>query len=207
MISKAAIPLLLPLLLALPAVEAPAQDMGAEVRTWSGRSLRLSQASFEVFYTIVPPRDRAAGGAPSPGYGGGPQSGGGGMAGALGAAGGVQVTGSLRSVQQLADKGPEPIQGRRPVDYFNVYQGGVTHRLAVGSIASVAFKRQPVQNSTLPPSVAPEHFHSAATVTFTDGSTFEADYLNPGAMLLRGATPEGRVDIPWQEIETVRLTR
>ncbi len=209
MISKPAIPLLLLLFLALPAVEALAQDMGAEVGTWSGRSLRLSQVSFEVLYTIVPSRGGAPGGASptggvAPSYGGGPLIGG--MGGSLGVAGGVQgPSGGTRSVQ--TSQGPEPIQGWQPVSYFNVYQEGVPHRLYVAGIASMAFKRLPVQASTLPPYVAPEHFRSTATVTFTDGRILEADYVNPGTLLLRGTTPEGRVAIPWQEIETVRLTR
>jgi hypothetical protein len=77
----------------------------------------------------------------------------------------------------------------------------------VNRIATIAFKRQPVRNSTLPPYVAPEHIYSAATVTFTDGSTLDGDNVNPGTLLLRGTTPEGRVEIPWQEIESVRFTR
>src|SRR5262249_56657552 len=72
------------LLLGLSSTDALAQDAEAEVRTWSGRSLRLSQVSFEVRYTIV--LARGAGGA----YGGG---GGGALAG--GALGGSGVTGAV----------------------------------------------------------------------------------------------------------------
>jgi len=36
------------------ALPAAAQDVTAEVKTWAGQSLRLSQPSLEVFYTIVP---------------------------------------------------------------------------------------------------------------------------------------------------------
>ncbi len=127
------------------------------------------------------------------------------MGGPSGMAASVQAPGATRSGQ--SSQGPEPIQGWQPVSYFTVHQGGVSHRLYVASIATMAFKRQPVQDSTLPPYVAPEHFRSTATVTFTNGGTLEGDYVNPGTLLLRGTTPEGRVAIPWQDIETVRLVR
>jgi hypothetical protein len=35
----------------------------------------------------------------------------------------------------------------------------------------------------------------------------EADYVNLGGMLLRGTTPGGRIDIPWQDIQTVEFRR
>jgi hypothetical protein len=206
MSQKPAAAFLVLLLLGVPAAEVFAQDIGAEVRTWSGRSLRLTQASFEIRYTIVPAK--GAGGAAPGGAPGGPTAGvyagplvtgmGGGTSGSIG---------SLQGFEQFTSQSAEPIQGRRPVDYLNVYQDGVTHHLAVGQIESIAFRRQPVVDSTLPPYVAPEHVLSSAMVTFTDGSTLDGDYVNPGTMLLRGTTPEGRVEIPWQEIETVRFSR
>src|SRR6266567_4611643 len=52
------------------ALPAAAQDVTAEVRTWSGQSLRLSQPSLEVFYTIVP-KEEGPGGAQVPGAAGG----------------------------------------------------------------------------------------------------------------------------------------
>ena len=48
------------------ALPAAAQDVTAEVRTWSGQSLRLTQPSLEVFYTIVP-KEEGPGGAQVPG--------------------------------------------------------------------------------------------------------------------------------------------
>jgi hypothetical protein len=213
---KSAVILVAALLLGLSAADVLAQDTDAEVRTWSGRSLRLSQVSFEIRYTILVP----GGGGPALGggaLGGGPPGGvaagvyapglGGGMGGFGGGGGpGSLSIGNLQGFRQFTSA-PDPIQGRRLVDYLNVYQEGVTYRLAVNRIASIAFRRQPVRNSTLPPYVAPEHIYSAAKVTFTDGSTLDGDNVNPGTLLLRGSTPEGRVEIPWQEIETVRFNR
>jgi hypothetical protein len=139
--SKSSVVLLAVLVLGLSAVDAVAQDADAEVRTWSGRLLRLSQASFEIRYTIV--LTRGAGGALGGGGGGalaGGAMGGGGSVGAYGggpliggagmgtSSGGV---GSLTGFQQFVSQSPDAIQGKRLVDYLDVYQEGVTHRLAV----------------------------------------------------------------------------
>jgi hypothetical protein len=35
----------------------------------------------------------------------------------------------------------------------------------------------------------------------------EADYVNLGTTILRGITSDGRVEIPWHEIETLRFVR
>ena len=40
-----------------------------------------------------------------------------------------------------------------------------------------------------------------------DGRRIAADYVNLGTAILRGATPDGRMDIPWQDIEVLRFTR
>ncbi|MFQ5520232.1 MAG: peptidoglycan-associated lipoprotein Pal, partial [Candidatus Methylomirabilia bacterium] len=69
------------------------------------------------------------------------------------------------------------------------------------------FFRQPVEKSPLPPYVAATHFRHSATVVLVDGSSVEGDYVNLGTTVLRGMTPEGRVDIPWREIENVRFER
>src|SRR5712691_5518071 len=50
------------------ALPVAAQDVTAEVRTWSGLSLRLSRPSLEVFYTILP-KEEGPGGGPSAGRG------------------------------------------------------------------------------------------------------------------------------------------
>src|SRR5215831_11420969 len=94
------------LVAAAAASPARAQDATAEVRTWSGQALQLSQPSLEVFYTIVPKEERP-GGQQLPGAAGA----------APGAMGGTspgslisnEVSGSIRSLGRLfRDKGPEP---------------------------------------------------------------------------------------------------
>jgi len=47
----------------------------------------------------------------------------------------------------------------------------------------------------------------AATAVLSDGSKIEGDYVNLGTALLRGATPQGTIDIPWDEIESIRFRR
>jgi peptidoglycan-associated lipoprotein len=51
--------------------------------------------------------------------------------------------------------------------------------------------------------VAGTHFRYFATAELVDGSRVEGDYVSLGTTVLRGMTPQGRVDIPWQDIENV----
>jgi hypothetical protein len=86
-------------------------------------------------------------------------------------------------------------------------QAGVERRIPLDAIRDLAFRRTQVSNSTLPPYVAPTHFRYAASALLTDGSRVEGDYVNLGTAILRGLTSQGRVDIPWQDIEVVRFSR
>ncbi len=183
------------------AVPAAAQDVTAEVRTWTGQSWRLDQPSLEVYYTIVPGKEKE-GGAPTAPVGGAPGApmGGGGSS-------GVTLSGTAGALGSFLDQGPEPLRGHRQARTVTLRRGGVETRIPVGSVASLAFTRQPVKNSTLPPHVAKTHFRYAATAILTDGSRIEGEYVNLGTTLLRGTTPQGRVDIPWEEIETIRFQR
>jgi hypothetical protein len=176
------------------------------VRTWSGQSLRLSQVSFEAYYTIFPPRKDDGG-----------QEGTGSMEGLAASkariggdndrARAAQLFGSLGSIGTLLDRGPEPMQGNKYVEHVTVSRGGIERRIPVASIASLTFQRRRVVNSTLPPHVAPSHYRYATTVVLVDGTRVEADYVNLGTSFLRGATAEGRVDMPWQDIESIRFSR
>jgi hypothetical protein len=65
----------------------------------------------------------------------------------------------------------------------------------------------PITNSPLPPYVAGDDFRYAAVIVLLDGSTLEAESVNLGTTILRGLSPQGRVDIPWREVEQVRLAR
>jgi len=185
---------------------AAAQDVTAEVRTWNGQSLRLSQPSLEVFYTIVP-NDNGSGGQQAPGAAGGaPGSMGSGVS--SGSLIGTEITGSIQNLNKLfKDQGPQPLQGNRQAEAVSITQAGIERRIPLETIRDLAFKRAQVSNSTLPPYVAPTHFRYAASVLLNDGSRVDGDYVNLGTAILRGLTPQGRVDIPWQDIEVVRFSR
>ena len=184
------------------AVPAVAQDVTAEVRTWGGQAWRLSQPSFEVFYTLLSKQEE--GGLPTtPGMT--PP----GMSGvSTGSLIGTEVRGSVRSLQRLFGQGgPEPMQGHRQSESVTLYQDGIARQIPLSSIATLAFKRDAVADSTLPPYVAPTHFRYSVSALLADGSKVDGDYINWGTAMLRGGTAEGRVDIPWQDIEVVRFSR
>lgn len=187
---------------AAAASPAAAQDVTAEVRTWSGQSVQLSQPTLEVFYTIVP-KEEGPGGAPA---GGAPGAMGSGTS--TGSLVGTEISGSIRNLSRLfRDKGPEPLQGNRQAVTLSLTQAGVERRIPLDAIKDLAFTRTQVSDSTLPPYVAPTHFRYAASALLTDGSRVDGDYMNLGTAMLRGLTSQGRVEIPWQDIEIVRFSR
>jgi len=200
---KVTLSLLLAAILAGTAGTAAAQDVTATVRTWSGQSWQLAQPSLEVFFTIVS-RSQAqeTGGGTGVGQLGGMTNLG------LGILGRQAVDPSLFTLNRLfGSAAPDTIQGHRQAQEITVYRGGAATQIALASIATLAFARQAVKDSSLPPYFADTHVRSAATVLLTDGTRVEADYVNLGGTLLRGAIPGGRIDIPWQDIQTVEFRR
>ncbi len=181
--------------------QAGAQDVVADVKTWTGQEWRLNQPSLEVFYTIVPAAKDDAGGAPAPA--------GAAAAGAAtqGGSRGAMVFGTMKDLGSLMAPGPQTLQGRTTVESVTLARSGAEMRVPLGSVASIAFSRQPVAGSTLPPYLAGAHFRHGATVMLTDGSRVDADYVNLGTTVVRGMTPQGRVDIPWGDVETIRFQR
>jgi hypothetical protein len=102
---------------------------------------------------------------------------------------------------------PDTIQGHRQGQDITAYRGGVATQIPLISIASITFKRQPVRDTSLPPYVAATHVRYAADIALTDGGRVDADYVNLGTAILRGNTMDGRVDIPWQDIEVLGFAR
>ncbi len=206
MTARALVLLVAVLLVMVSGTPGIAQELTAEVRTWAGQSFRLVDAGLEVFYSILPPSEvqggqpAAPGGGPAMGaaYGATPQT---------GRFSGVQLFGGTESLGQYFRGGPEPLQGHRRAESVTLYREGVATRIPVANLATLTFGRQPVTNSTLPPYLAPSDIHYRATAQLTDGTRVEGDYVNLGNALLRGSTPEGRVEIPWKDIEVVRFTR
>jgi hypothetical protein len=202
---KTTLSLLLAAILAGAAGPAAAQDVTATVRTWGGQSWQIAQPSLEVFYTIVSrsqTQDAAGGGGTGVGQLGGMTSLG------LGVLGRQAVDPSLFTLNRLfGSQAPDTIQGHRQAQEITVYRDGTATQIALTSIAALAFARQPVKDTSLPPYFADTHVRSTATVLLTDGTRVEADYVNLGGTLLRGTIPGGRVDIPWQDIQSVEFRR
>lgn len=184
--------------LAVPATPAFSQEVTAEVRTWQGQTWRLTQTSLEAYSTLVPPPKE---GAPGAGPEGAEQMGAG--AGLRG----LRLFGSAQTLSAMFAKGPEPVGRQARVDVLTLYRAGAETKVPVEKIASLAFFRQPVKDSTLPPYVTDSHVHYSATAVLTDGSRVEGDYVNLGSTFFRGMTPQGRVDIPWDSIEIIRFQR
>ena len=184
---------------ALP-IPALAQDVTAEVKTWSGQSWRLSQPSLEVFYTIVSKPQEAAAekGDKTTGI----------THLTLGSVRRESADPSLATLNRLfGGSAPDTIQGHRQGQEITVYRGGVATQIPVANISSITFTRQPVRDSSLPPYAAATHVRYAADIALADGGRIAADYVNLGTAIIRGTTPEGRVDIPWQDIEVLRFAR
>ena len=182
---------------------AAGQDVIAEVRTWSGQSWQIAHPSLEVFYTIVSKsQESSAGGGGGVGQVTGMTSLG------LGVLGRQYVDPSLLTLDRLfGGQAADTIQGHRQAGEITLYREGVATQIPLASIATLTFTRQPVQDSSLPPYLADTHIRSGATAVLADGTRVEADYVNLGTLIVRGMTPAGRVDIPWQNIQTVEFRR
>ncbi len=191
------------------AVSVQAQEVTADVKTWSGQSWKLSQPSLEVFYSIVSRAQDQNSGAAA----------GGGSNNAmdkvtsfsslnLGGLTREAIDPSVATLNRFFGKSaPDTIQGHRQGQDITAYRGGVATQIPLTSITSITFKRQPVRDSSLPPYVAGTHVRYAADIALTDGGRVNADYVNLGTAILRGNTVDGRVDIPWQDIEVLRFAR
>ncbi|MGH7265704.1 MAG: hypothetical protein ACREMB_12760 [Candidatus Rokuibacteriota bacterium] len=168
------------------AAPAVAQDVTAEVRTWGGQTWTLARPSLQVFYTILPKSDKEEAEPPA-----GPRT--------------TALVFELRG-RQSEPKRPEPLKAQEQVDVLRVSRQGVMMQVPLDRITGLAFSRQPVPSPFLP-TMLPVLYRHAVTVALTDGSRVEADHVSLGTTVLRGVTPQGRVDIPWDEIETVRFRR
>lgn len=182
---------LLALSLLVCATSAGAQSRPAEIRTWDGQTFLIADPAIDVFYTIAPP----------------PKEGN-----ALPDAEKRQTQGanraglmlSLDAVKSLTDKRPDvAMQHHRRMDTVTLVRDEVEVRVPVERLSSLTFFRHPVR-STLPPYVAAGHRRTTAVAVLVDGSRVEGD-VNLGWTFVRGAAPQGRVDLPWDRIEVLRF--
>lgn len=173
---------------------AAAQELTAQVRTWSGETVQLSEPGILVFYTVIPtPKEEA----PAPGA----------MAGMPFGGTQPEIRGSFQSIRQLVDTGPEPQRAERDLEALTLSRGGVERRVPVEQIVSLTISRGQLAESALPPYVAPTHYRYSAVAQLVDGSRVEADYFNFGTAVVRGMGAGARVEIPFEEIETLRFDR
>ena len=171
-----------------------AEEVAAEVRTWDGAVFQLSQVSLETFYTIMPrPKEgeSAGGKAPDPGASG-PRA---------------QLFGSLESLSQFFDKQGEPLQAHRHVESVTLARGSSEISVPLANIRNLRFERAAIVGSQLPPYVARSHYRYSATAVLTDGSMIQADNVALGTTRVRGVTPQGRLDLPWDAVESISFRR
>ncbi|HET9491390.1 MAG TPA: hypothetical protein VFR64_16755 [Methylomirabilota bacterium] len=180
------------LLSVLGHLPAAAQEVTAQVRTWTGQTVQLSEPGVLVFYTVIPtPQEEAPGT----------------MAGMPGGGTRPEIRGSFQSIRQLIDTGPEPRRAQRDLEALTLSRAGVERRVPVEQIVSLTISRGQLAESALPPYVAPTHYRYSAVAQLVDGSRVEADYFNFGTAVVRGMAAGARVEIPFDEIETLRFDR
>ena len=171
-------------------VPSPAQSPTAEVRTWSGRELVVSEPALDALYTILIEKEQG-GAAPA------------GQAVSPGAS--LELSGSVRALTTFLEPNIISRWGRRPVHEVTVVKDGIETRIPLGTIRTLMFTRELITRNTLPTYHAPKHFRRVVTAVLQDGSSIEGHYVNLGTTLLTGVTPQGRIEIPWEEIELVRF--
>ena len=117
------------------------------------------------------------------------------------------MIGSVSGLAKMFKPGPGPVRAWREKDTLTLFRGEIEIRIPVASLASLTVSRQRVPDSPLPPYVAAGHVRHAAVAVLTDGSTVEGDYVSFGAAVLSGTTPQGRVEIPLEDVERLRFSR
>jgi hypothetical protein len=188
------------------ASSAPGQDSVAEVQTWGGDTWRIAEPSMDVLYTIVPTPVVDQSGVQQQGH---IAPGGSNQTSMLPVGGGPVPTiiGSLRSLSSVFGRGPEPLRARRAQSTLTLVRDGVEITIPFDRITSLVVQRQHVTGSPLPPYVAGGHVRYSAIAVLSDGSTIEADYVNFGTAMLRGIGPQGHVEIPFEDVRSLKIIR
>jgi len=168
------------------------QESRATVRTYQGVSYKLDDPSLEVFYTIGEPKEKKDEGTTQPFQ---PTI-------AISAAAGIPAGGEQApSGDGGAGREEKLLRGHSRATEIAILKDGVETRVAWDRIRSLSFSRKPVTTSGLPFFVP--HYRYAASAVLMDGVRVEGDYVNLGTTMLRGRTPAGRMDIPWEHIEQI----
>src|SRR5262249_14022265 len=117
------------------------------------------------------------------------------------------IIGSLRSLSSVLGRGPEPLRARRSKPTLTLARNGVEITIPFDRLPSLVVQRQNVTGSPLPPYVAGAHVRYSAIAVLSDGSTLEADYVNFGTAVLRGIGPQGHVEIPLEDVRSLKIIR
>ncbi len=171
-----------------------AQDVRAEVRTYQGASYTLANPSLETYYTIGEPKETPQLGPTMTINVNQPSSGGGGEQAAAG-----------YSAPPGGAKEEKLLRGHSQATEITLSKGGATTRIPLDRIRSMSFARTQDTVAGLPPYM--DQYRYSLSVTLVDGGRVDGDYVNLGTTILRGETPTGRVDLPWQDVEAVNFGR
>ena len=169
------------------------QESRATVRTYQGVSYKLADPSLEVFYTIGEPKEKKDEGLAQSFQ---PTI-------AIAATAGAPPSGGEQAASGDGGAGKEDklLRGHSRATEIAIVKDGVETRVAWDRIRSLSFYRKAITTSGLPPYVP--YYRYAASAVLLDGARVDGDYVNLGTTMLRGQTPTGRVDIPWEQVEQI----
>ena len=184
----------------LLAGSAVGQETSATIRTYPGASYKVADPFLEVFYTIGEPK---------------------GMEGSAYQASAAQSFGTMINItppggtapggDQTAPAGAgeekKLLRGHSRANDITLSKQGVETRVAWDKIRAMRFERTPVtvDGLRLPPYIS--HYKYSASVTLTSGDKVEGGAANLGGTIVRGTGPSGRVEIPWEEVESIVFDR
>jgi hypothetical protein len=172
---------------------ATAQDVVADVETFRGVTMQISQPYLETLYTVIPtPVVTASGTAASGTPGGAAQA---------------PVTTMGRTIKETQiGAGPQPIQARRSQNSVTFVRNGVEMQVPFDRLVAMLVERRPVTMNRMPAYVDPV-MQSTATVTLVDGATIEGASVNFGSAMLRGMSSQGAIELPLEDVKTIRIKR
>ena len=174
------------------------QEVVADVETWRGGSVRIAQPSLDVLYTIVPPRRQVPGAGPTA------TTGGPGAAGAPAATSGTPSSGASLIGFGLSTAPSDATQTRDRLQTLTFVRDGIETRIPFERIADLVVERRDVASS-LPPYIRPTQYSAKAVLT--DGSTIDATSVSFGMIILRGTGPQGAIELPLEDVKTLKIKR
>lgn len=165
------------------------QESSATIRTHQGVAYKVADPSLEVFYTIGEPREKQDESKSQPGI----------VVTTSAAAGGAGEQ------PAAGEQEARLLRGHSQASEVTVSRQGVETRFAWDQIRAMRFARKPVAVPSLPPYIP--YYRYSVTVSLVSGQQVDADYVNLGPAIVRGLTENGRVDIPWEDVEYIVFDR